>query len=483
MKHWIGFSFLVSLVTACGDDKKTSRPPQQVVQTVQIGQAKFPLLADGLCQFGVENLGGFDAYLWDGDDLQPNWVNLNDWSSATSLSSAFVTRTVFRYEELNLVGEQCQDRSRPSELTDPFCRERRSVQNSGELLKICQAPESYDRSSIEGAALTIAASLDGVHDFYQSLPESPSLETLMVLLFPNIEYQTTFNVTDDARISFSITDNAAWGRRGTRTEAENVFYVFPMSREYLNSRRGQANPNFWEVPWIIAHEFAHHIFYNLLGTKARRYFGYDFFHVHEHQEMPYHHVWQQFSNSASAKEDMQLTALNEASADLFAHYFRAEDSREIAQLDCVFQQRDVRSSRLNDDRKKSFVELMTKSSENMEPCRRVADNDVHVQGSIFAHFYDYMLNLSSLSLEFADDENWKAVAWLRFMQDFSVLIESALADGEQIEVWPMAVSSVVNTLNRSGAELNPAQCEWIDFVFGEEYSGSQQMTAYLDLSC
>lgn len=471
---------MAGILSACGSRQVETSEAPQPVQTIQVGKPILLGLQDGKCQNGMDSFGELQLEFWDGYQLQPDRFDLSDWQSLDAFSSDLVELMIYGYSELTLLGKQCAERSRPSELMDPFCRNQRLVQSPGEALRICDRPQVYRQGSVEKAALTVAASLDRIIDFFTWVSGQYTLEPLSVLLFPNIQFQTNFEVRNEARISFSITDNAAWGRRGNSRQAESVLYIFPMSEEYVFSRRSFTAPSFWEVPWIMAHEFGHHIFYNVMGPKARRHFGYDFMTTNSAQELPFHYSWKNFQSSASPTEDHQLTALNEAFADLFAHYYRSGNSLEIAHLDCVFQQRDVANPNLNDGRQKSFRELARSVAAN-DPCTRVASNDVHVQGAVFAHFVAAMIDDSHLGP--VDAIDWKGEIWFAHMQGFAKLLDAAVDQPDSIDIWPMAVQALIDVLRDRGFTMGRQQCSLIDQVFGRQFTGFQRMSRYLDLDC
>jgi hypothetical protein len=477
-KRLFAVALLAPLMISCGrgDDDDTQPKP---VQTIKVGEPDMPRLVDNTCQQGVADLGVYDVTYWDGQDLEMTEIDLGSWSSTQSLTSSLVKGTWFGYAELNMVGEQCQDRLRPSELMDPYCLQTRQLKQRARALKICQNGLEYSRGSIEGAALTVAGVIDEIDDFFTSLGAEHTLKPLIVQLFPNFEYQTTYEVSQGARLNFSVTDNAAWGRSRSRNQVDSVLYVFPMSEEYLQSRSKGA-PYFWEVRWITAHEFGHHAFFNFLGNRSREYFGFELTTLDGPDELAYHSSWQRLKGKATSAENFDLTAINEGFADLFAHYFRSSSTQEMVELDCTFAQRDVASPQLNDGRRKVFANLLMDSRATSR-CERVGPDDVHSHGAVFAYFVDRMLELPPAELT---DPTAKAHIWAQYLTAFATSLERQLVADGPVILWPSAVETLLDVFAEKGwLPLSAEQCELVYNTFaGLQTSPRQTVIQVLDLA-
>lgn len=470
------------LLQSCGTAERSESPRGQAIQAVQVGEGVFPALSGQVCQQGIDMLGSYDLFLWNGTNLANETIDLGNWTSVPQLSDPLVERMIYGYEELTTIGSQCQNRQTKSEWMDPYCRDRRELVSQGLDLRLCQQLVAMNTFTLEATAITVAGQLEQIQNFYLAAGNFPRLEPLKVFLFPNVAYQTSFPV-DGSYVRFSVTDNAAWGRRLSSERSENILYIFPMSRDYLATRTPDRAIQFWQVPWIMAHEFGHHIFYNFLREKSRQYFGFDFQGVTGTQLF---HQGFAFRGAATPFEDRNFTSINEGFADLIAHYFRGESTFELTQLACVFRHRDVSSSQLTSKMSKRFT-TDWEFDENSTYCDQVDPNAVHVQGSILAYFidqyWDRLLNMG-ITMQKADVALWKMSMTMDLLDRMAIQLEERIDTEMKLDLWTLTVESAVRQGEAvSGMAPSPGLCQFIDDVFNDYWTYPRTMSEGLGENC
>ena len=161
-------------------------------------------LVDGDCQSGIDALDGLTYSFWDGNDVTFEDFDNSFWSSSQWLSSAAISNTLYGFKEVHTIRDSCASMEQVFKLLRPECIERSEVESQPRYLRLCEK-RNYRRLSIEGASLSLAASIEDSYQYYRSLlyPEK-QVSLLALLVLPDIRFDR------DGDQSLAVTDNAGW---------------------------------------------------------------------------------------------------------------------------------------------------------------------------------------------------------------------------------------------------------------------------------
>jgi hypothetical protein len=166
-------------------------------------------------------------------------------------------------------------------------------------------------------------------------------------------------------------------------------------------RKYNFNSNFWQVPIIPSHEYAHHIF-NLIGPETKA-----------NQGIVSNCFGEKIEKSSlveiDASGDRRVTvesvrnALNEGFADLLAYYSLDRDERSTIYVPLLSFNRDVESPNFNVGEPKNFQhKALAKFFSPKSPPRtnlEIDYQDIHIIGAIFAHRVYKLLESSVIKEE------------------------------------------------------------------------------------
>lgn len=446
---------LLSLIFVLGCETETTPETQDSVIGDRLDVPTLLPLVDGECEEGVSNLAGIDYWTWTGEDLVRNSFRGGFWTAEQFLQSPAISRTVFGYQEINEVDESCDNLNSVSGLLQGGCLKERIVTQKPLNLKICDSYE-YPRPSIEAAALSVAGILDSAYGFAMKNSGNKRLDPLALLVLPDIRFRK--NIGNE----LSITDNAGWvlSEKFADIGIRNYLVFYPMSASYLSSGK----PPFWEIPWVINHEYGHHLFFAYLGPLVKEAFGY--FNMQSFDRTFHEHHKHLSDTSTGRGQSLFFTAINEAVADLFAHYSLGNSSIQMTSISCRFALRDVSTSTLNNGLPKRF-NAGDATPSDASPCEEVDYGNVHTIGSIIAHFYDQTLLLSGIK-----DPEAKAQRMFSFLDVFSQRLEARLGSGLKISSSDLAeqlIAAAFEDLENSGKSIRGRHCELVDKVFGNNF--------------
>lgn len=285
---------------------------------------------------------------------------LIDVNAETSLQTPLISRTLYgqvyyrRCEHYDSKSDRCYDRDfKPASW--------RYRKNSGGLLRICSNSQAYPRESFEYIALRSAYHLQSAHDFYLGSIGEP-LPKMVLQVMPY--FQTLFQEAQALRY-------------------DNIVY-YPYRKSLVILPRRPQSENLWDSPYVMAHEFAHHMQFSLaapsIDSIALRRFA---------------------AKSLPRPTQSSLEALYEGWADVYAYYATGENPTLITSYSCFGYNRDVSNAYFHDQTFKhltaAHLELFYHDSHHATgSCSIPNFSDPHIIGAVFAHHLykiaNYVLN-------------------------------------------------------------------------------------------
>jgi hypothetical protein len=274
---------------------------------------------------------------------------------------------------------------------------------------------------------------------------------------------------------YTYTDNAAFGLVGDSVAARPAFVVFPKSADREAEEPQDSFPSLWETPWVMSHEFAHHVFYTIverhLNAAARN--------VYTTAEFgPNVTAFPHDLASTTSVESMarfEMDAINEGFADLFGFLSQGETSLDLAISPCLKAARAVDHANFGDETPKAFTTAIMDllGQPTSKPCdARNNYNqtpnlaDVHTVGAIFAHGMFRMLLVSRAE---AEARSRLVPAWLNeFRQESLRLGNKREERGATLRAAVLALIRVVGTPSNAGDQppsLASDQCQVLDQLF------------------
>jgi hypothetical protein len=367
-------------------------------------------------------------------------MNLGDAGCATkpealSMSGEAVQGAWFGYQDseeetISVTTKILDSRTFARELTNKSDL-RYTVQGERQELKVC-APLAVT-GSVEAAALHMKKAVDDAFIFYRKVQEHapqlklPAMPPVGLGLFPQYK-------KDVKRIEQTIRMDGSRSQSATQTvtiETDNAFYspfaddtlspslyaisVIPQSAEAR--QQGLFNSKgLWEFPVVIHHEYGHHVFQMLFGDSTVVSFQAYLDYWQSHRSLHAIHgslgASDHSGNPEKSKERLAFLSspgyvfgsLNEAFADLFAHY-SLKEAKGLFDISCFKQTRDVLSPVMygglskiwNDAIWKETFDISTRlgadnvdknDASPLELCSQPSFDDIHVVGAVIAHTVD-----------------------------------------------------------------------------------------------
>ena len=167
-----------------------------------------------------------------------------------------------------------------------------------------------------------------------------------------------------------------------------------------------------------------------------------------------------------------LSSLNEAFADLLAHYIQNNSSRQMTSLSCQFFQRDPSNEFFNDRTYKTFNKVVDDFSQDF--CGRIGIDDVHTLGSVLSYFWDQYIQLYGISSVID-----KGRLLIKTTESFLSSIPSRRPDDPLIVVYLKNLESNMSSLYGG---LRPEHCALMRSVFGNLFT-AQSMEIVVSQSC
>jgi hypothetical protein len=365
-------------------------------------------LADADCSTKAE------AQAVNGEAVQGTWFGYQDSEEETiSITTKILDNRTFARELTN-----------KSDL-------RYTVQGERQELKVC-APLAPS-GSIEAVALKLKKAVDDSFNFYGKVQESapqlklPAMPPVGLGLFPQYKkdvkrIEQTIRMdgskTQSATQTVSIeTDNAFYSPFADDTLSPSLYAISVIPQSAEARLQGLFNSKgLWEFPVVIHHEYGHHVFQMLFGDSTVVSFQTYLDYWQSHRSLHSIHgslgATDYSGNPENRKERIAFLSspgyifgsLNEAFADLFAHY-SLKEAKGLFDISCFKQTRDVLSPVMygglvkvwNDALWRETFDISTRlgadtldksEASPLELCSQPSFDDIHVVGAVIAHTVD-----------------------------------------------------------------------------------------------
>lgn len=432
----LGFSLAgvaVLSILACGEVSEQTEPkPSAPPFLPLVDSPQKPQLLDNYdesCQrqTGPEawTLESLSSYIWSGSSTVLSLAPLHSHISSTS--DGLKSDAVLSTKSGQVFERQCDyRRGRLLRCPGPSGNELSwTMKSAGSPVKLCQPLPPTARDSLEGVALSALRGLDLSHAAYRraDLQQYP-LKGVQLSVLPEFvdihEYYPYGNSV--ARLRTWITHNMAY------FPDIAMIAAFPESAALAGDDPGKL----WESPFVLAHEYGHHIEMTRLGSSFAGALGL---------------MWDPISHGfareglAGSTSDQQaskvLGALSEGFADLLAYYALRGDTTSLVGLPCLGQNRDVSRPVFADGAEKSLTNtrlaiLIGESEDLATGCGIPRYSDIHVVGAILATALDQVFAMVGNAAEDVDlnTDRWTyryslSLAWHKNMHART----AALADG------------------------------------------------------
>lgn len=484
----------LALAAGCGsrshkDDKDDDGGVQQTNVATPFGYE----LEDPACQDGAgeADIGAQEINTWNGQafvaESFPFAVN-----GTTSVNSAHIDGTLYGYHERTT--QTCTVDAANNISCE--AKKKREVLSEERDLKLCRKNGPYKRESIEGVTLSSIANIERAYSKYKAVPGGKDLARATLLVMPN--YEEVINASQPSTgkkvaVAQSLTDNAAFAAIPGSGGADDtlVFVIFPRSKE-LTKDNAWKEVRLWEIPWVMAHEFSHQIFYTHYSKfhtdtaktggglaalpEALRIWGVGGQHGMDAGELGFRPEFRapryDLSNDVAAKRSVKtgdsLAAVNEGFADLMATYLLggAKDTDPTANLPCLAGSRNPHAKDFADGKAKIMTDAVratwfsTTPKERKDVCDTSFQDEHHI-GAIFAYGVDALLQLG-FTAETTDEERaGAALRWLAAFDAERAKVASASAE----DVFVLALKGALAAAKGDAATLKKEQCDVVKTTF------------------
>lgn len=336
-------SCVVIPIAGCGEitsrllGKENVRPQT----STQESDVRFLSLEDPEClnQKATETISSATIYQWDGRISNPKTVTLN---GRAGTSGEFVTANVIgsrlNVEETTKCIESVNG--------DKNCKMPSVTNQSSQVwLKICRSNGTYKRDSIEAVTLTGLYFIEQSYEYYSSIPGSKA-GLKKSYLVPQIKSTRELTNAKGQTKTAIDSDNASFSSETRNEGSFGVLTLYPTSSGFFK----KSNNNFWEIPFVLQHEFGHHVL-DYYITSALALNGLSLHHFvqqRDHWILPMPGDRQKNRSYQLAEGGIQMLALSgihELFADLFAHFAGGASADQLLGVMCLDVTRDPSSSK------------------------------------------------------------------------------------------------------------------------------------------
>lgn len=346
--------FLVFLLS-CGEQQTSSRMTSSSQSPIyQNSNEGIPVLLSkqsSNCQTAFDQDYAFDLNLVLSGQEKSVHKNFNNYFVGYNLAdhkSEIISRTfygqVLRYWEL------------------PNNRIRIEDKNIPTLVTACPEIKNYDRDSVESAALNVNYYIQQANHKIKTILPQISLPPVAINISPS--FQKITQSSGRTRILKTQTDNAMYD-----SETNEIIFL-PQSED---AQKLIGHHRLWEIPGVIVHEYAHHLFSTITTSgiplnKSNTIFTRGCFHSHN-MDNGVQQV-STFSHDISFAVD----SLNEGFADLMAFYILAREEQGFLGLGDHGEARNIYNENYGHGFKKIFFPGLISYTD-----------DPHLPGAFFAY--------------------------------------------------------------------------------------------------
>jgi hypothetical protein len=331
-------------------------------------------------------------------------------------------------------------------------------------LRLCRESGSYVPGSIEGVTLSTLANLEVAHKAYEILDEAKTLGKAWLFMLPN--YEEVFHLTNPEKKWDAIgskTDNAGFANTD---EDDNIYVIYPKSKEE-QEKPEWAEVNLWEVPWVMAHEFSHHVFsshYSYYKQDRKRGDNGPLAkaHIWGFEKRPDFHTGGM--NLVSTREVLWgdgIAAINEGFADLLGFYLLGQDKPLTAGVPCMDVSRSIHSATFGGGSDKILTTALLEefdaksAAKRPESCEKLFIQDVHAMGAIFAHQLNVLFSTTFTEETTNKEKASVALRWINEMDKIRSTISNDT--GAQGALW-LGLHAAANVL-KVEEKVSEENCE------------------------
>jgi hypothetical protein len=392
--------FTISCFMGCGSDRSNQQdppPPQLLPLLTSRERPQTYVLHDSSCQnrmeLGTNPLPLSNAWVRQisPEGLTERQVKLFNTQTQISLRSTAVVETTYGevYERVCDFRKQKNSRCRNNQGSE-LSYLRKSNPKS---LRICQDAYRFPKDSYESVALTSIVGIDETFRFYQSIAPKGAEQTPQISLSILPTFEEVYDYFPHqgalARYKTYLTHNLAYF-----PDVSEVV-VFPESVLSLSSQ------NLWESPFVLSHEYAHHIdhvrhrrLYNRANLRWSP-FSHQFVDAVDEGRLD-------LAIENTAPDDLSvpvslsprsllMTSLSEAFADILAYYSQGESGSSLSVFSDIGVDRDLGQAQLASNLpkilRKDYLEVFFNQGKNREPISSDLSQmtGVHTIGAIVAY--------------------------------------------------------------------------------------------------
>jgi hypothetical protein len=212
------------------------------------------------------------------------------------------------------------------------------------VFNMCRTSGAYGRESLESMTLTSQHFTEAAYSFYDSVAGRKS-GIVKSILFPQPLFKRHLTKADGSVVDIYDTNNAAFSNRTLSTTQEKVgaFFIFPTSTKSFDA----SGLNLWEVPFVMHHEFGHHVLSHYLNDvlsstslSLESETSSDAILPSTSRQHPEFYGLSLATNKAS---QFALDGINETFADLFAYFAGNGAQGQLKGVRCLDGTRDPSS--------------------------------------------------------------------------------------------------------------------------------------------
>ena len=447
-------AFILIYLSGCGgviqkNRKNVYRPDRPEINLRQEdgNQLKVYGAAD-LCETGVQLQGPVVYQFLDGERV-PVVSNLNRYGNTEGLGGGIVTGAIVdSYIKLPLEAAVDWDLNK---IVRPMPAGPLQVVSAGSPLKVCRPGGDYPEDSWEGIALSALQVVDQTTRFVEGVPGLAAIDPLQLLVTPKI--------VDEIRVTNAREDKPELIRLYQGNNAAYLSGLFEVdSLLLLGELEGEriSEAHLWEAPFVVAHEFSHHIFKTLAKASASwRLKSVQDAVLYQHIHGPrFNYV----VDPRQGKYSVVMGAWNEGFADLLAWISLGRPKLEGMGIRFLERMRDPASPRLGSVVFKSLTQTRWDAFLSRPVDDEIAGgsgrdtifSDIHTIGAVLA--WGFQVLVTEDRVEHTDKE--LAAMLIRWVNE---VFRSQVDDLGPDEMMKSILSQMVSAVEPTG-QLTARQC-------------------------